>query len=100
MMRRAWCNINPQSKVTGKDIIVSKGFYSNIFIIQLFLWLLSLFVIKDAHEKSERIHESNSEQHPDNKEGHLMQDTSLRYVGYSAVAARAFRYLAFTSGQC
>ena len=56
--------------------------------------------MKDAHDKSEGIHESNSEQNSENKEGHLMQDTSLRYVGYSAVAARAFRYLAFTSGQC
>ena len=34
MMRRAWCNINPPSKLTGKDIIVSKDFYSDIFIIQ------------------------------------------------------------------
>ena len=33
-MRRAWCNINPPSKLTGKDIIVSKDFYSDIFIIQ------------------------------------------------------------------
>ena len=27
MMRRAWCNINPSPKITGKDIIVCKDFF-------------------------------------------------------------------------